>query len=155
MCAAQMSKDSFDELSKQLKFLKTTRRKEISKAIEEAREQGDLKENAGYHYARQEQSLNEAKIKQLEESLEGIEVVDKIKTSKNFCSVGSKVKFENLISDRVAEYMLVSDAEADIMQKKVSCDTPLGQALMGAKVGDELEYEAPAGTIKIKVLEIS
>jgi transcription elongation factor GreA len=155
MCAAQMSKKAFDELSSQLKTLKTTRRTEIAKAIEEAREQGDLKENAGYHYARQEQSLNEAKIKELESKLEGVEVVAKIKTSKDFVSIGSKVKFENLTNDRIVEYTLVSEAEADIMQRKISNETPLGEALMGAKVGEVLEYEAPAGTMKIKILEIS
>ena len=153
--SVKVSKQAFDEMTAQLKMLKTVRRKEIAKAIEEAREQGDLKENAGYHYARQEQSLNEARIKELEGKLEDVVIADDKDRQVDFVDIGSKVKYKNMETDRITEYTIVSDVEADIMQRKVSCDTPLGQALMGAKKGEVVEYEAPVGPMKIKVMEIS
>ena len=152
--AYQMSQEAFDEVKAQLQALKS-RRKDISKAIGEASAHGDLKENSAYHMARQDQSLNEAKIKELEEKLEQVVVMKEVKRSTGFVSLGSKVKFNNLTSDRIAEYQIVSDLEADIMQNKISNETPLGEALIGAKVGETVEFEAPAGKMKVKVLKIS
>lgn len=151
----QISQKTFDELSAQLKFLKTVKRHEIAKAVGEAREHGDLKENSGYHEARKDQSLNEAKIKELEKKIESAKVVEGADRPKDVVSLGSKVKFKNLETDDVKEYTLVSELESDILENKVSASTPVGDALLGAKVGETVEVIAPLGIMKFKILSIS
>jgi len=150
-----ISKKGYEELQEQLKYLKNVKRKEISKAVGEAREHGDLRENAGYHEARKDQSMNEAKITELETKLENAEVLEDTKRANDVVSIGSKVKFKNLQYDEINEYTIVSEMEANILEKKISSETPMGSALLDAKKGETVEVHAPMGTFKIKVLEIS
>jgi len=155
MNRGQISQKAFDELNEQLMQLKNVKRKEISKAIGEAREHGDLKENSAYHEARKEQSLNEAKIAGLEEKLKDAEIISEVERPKGIVSIGSKVKYQNLTTDDINEYIIVSDLEADITQRKISSETPVGEAMLGAKKGETIEVLVPAGLLKLKVLEIS
>ena len=155
MSSNQISKKAYDELTEQLNELKFVRRKAIAKAIGEAREHGDLKENSGYHAAKQEQSLNEAKISQLQEKLDAAEIVEEKERPKGIVSMGSKVKYKNLETELINEYTIVSELEANIFEKKISSTTPVGRAFLGSKKGETVEVLAPGGVMKYKILEIS
>ena len=155
MSQNQISKKAYDELAGQLNQLKTVKRKAIVKAIGEAREHGDLKENSAYHSAKQEQSLNEAKIAQLEAKLDAAEIVEMDERPKGVVSLGSTVKYQDLESDQIREYTIVSELEANIREKKISSTTPVGNGLLGCKKGEVVEITAPAGVMKYKILEIT
>jgi len=155
MSQNQISKRALEELQEQLNHLKSVKRKEISKAIGEAREHGDLKENSAYHAAKQEQSLNELKIAQLEAKLSVAEVMEEAERPKDVVSLGSKVKYVDLESETVREYTIVSELEANIREKKISSTTSVGNGLLGCKKEEVVEIETPGGTMKYKILEIS
>lgn len=151
---AQLSPKAFKELTEKLAYMKSVRRKELSKAVGEARDHGDLKENSAYHEAKKEQGLNEMRIRELEANLVGVEIVDK-KKSTDKVDIGSTVKIKNLGNDRIVEYTLVSELEADIFENKISTDSPLGEALLYEKLNSVIEFEAPKGMVKYKILKIS
>jgi len=151
----QMTKDSYKKLEERLNYLKNVRRKELSKAVGEAREHGDLRENSAYHAAKDEQGMNEMKIRDLEAQLSNAEVVDE----KNLVQSGevrlnSTVKIRDLGSEREFIYTIVTESEADIFEKKISTSSPVGEALFGQKVGEIVEVDAPVGKIKYKIVEI-
>ncbi len=150
--AEMMTREAHKKLQQKLEELKK-RRAVISKTIGEAREHGDLRENSAYHTAKDEQGLNEMRIKELEAKLEHVTVVDKMPEGEGV-RLGSTVKLEMLDSERICEYTLVSAMEADVLENKISPDSPVGGALIGAKVGDVIEVEAPRGLVKYKILEI-
>ncbi|MFH1541553.1 MAG: transcription elongation factor GreA, partial [bacterium] len=145
----------FEKLKKELNRLKD-KRALISKTIGEAREEGDLKENAGYHAAKEEQGLNEMRIRDLETKVENAEIVSKDKVGrKDRVTLGSTAKIINLDSKEEYEYQLVPSIDADILEGKVSTDSPIGEALAGAQIGEVFEIDAPIGLIKYKVTSIS
>lgn len=154
MSGNQISKKVYDEMAGKLKQLKI-KRKDIAKAIGEAREHGDLKENSAYHEAKNDQSLNEMKITELEERIRNAEVVADVKTNNDEVGRGSTVKLKDLKYKDTIEYTIVSDFEADISENKISESSLLGEALMCHKVNDTVSYEAPGGTMKYKILKIS
>jgi len=150
----QISKENYEKLKEKLNVLRK-RRAIISKTIGEAREHGDLRENSAYHAAKDEQGLNEMRIRELEAKLESVEVVENIKQSKAAgVRMGTTVKIKALDSGHEFQYTIVPDFEADILENKISPDSPIGDALIGAKEGDVIEVEAPRGLIKYKILEI-
>ena len=150
----RLTKKSYEKLKTKLESLKN-KRAAISKAIGEAREEGDLKENAGYHAAKEEQGLNEMHIRELETKLEGVAIIDeKDMQRKDIVTLGSTVKIKAIKSGDEFEYTLVSAMEADILESKISPDSPLGGELVKRKKGEVIEVEAPAGLIKYKILEI-
>lgn len=151
---AQLSPKAYKELTEKLEYMKSVRRRELSKTVGEAREGGDLRENSAYHEAKKEQGLNEMRIRELEESLHNAQVVEK-KVSTGTVGMGSKVKLENLDTDDIVEYTLVFELETDIFENKISTDSPLGEALFGEKKGSVIEFEAPKGMVKYKILEIN
>ena len=150
-----MSQDGYDRLSAELEQLKTVERQKISKAIGEAIELGDLSENAEYHAAKEAQGLLELKINELERSLAFARIVDKSKLDLSNVTVLSKVKILNHRAKKEFVYQIVSEAESDIRAMKISMDSPIGQGLMGKKIGEIAEIETPSGVIKLEVLEIS
>ena len=150
----QMNRKAYEEFSQKLKVLKTVKRGEISKAIGEAREHGDLKENAAYHEAKKDQSLNEMMIKDLEEKLTDVDVVDDDGKPKDHVSMGCTVKLKDLGNNSTRECIIVSELEADVFENKISVDSPLGNAIINCKVKDVCEVEAPRGIIKYQILEI-
>ena len=150
-----LSQKAFDELKEKLKYMKVVKRKEIAKSIGTAIEQGDLKENAGYHEAKKDQSLNEARIKMLEEDLRNVKIIDNKNIPKDKVKIGLTVKLKNLDQKETLEYTIVSEPEADIFQNKISPSSPLGSALLGCKEGELVEFEAPSGLKKYKILKIS
>jgi transcription elongation factor GreA len=149
------TKDSLILLQKELQNLKTVDRPAASKAIAEAREKGDLKENAEYDAAKEAQGLLEAKIKKLEGELANARIVDESEIDTSKVSVLTKVTLTNLNTKKQVTYHLVSEKEADLKSGKISVTSPIGKGLLGKKVGDTAEVNAPAGVIKFKVEHIT
>lgn len=142
------------EMEDELHNLKVVTRKEIAQKIKEAREQGDLSENAEYDAAMDEQRDIEARIKELEKMLKNVDVVDEDEIDIRTVNVGCAVKVLDVEFDEEVEYKLVGSKEADILKNKISNEAPIGKALIGAKVGDVVEVEAPDGSYQYKVLDI-
>ena len=142
-------------LEDELQDLKVVKRKEIAQKIKEAREQGDLSENAEYDAAKDEQRSIEAKIEELEKIIRNAEVIDESAFDKDTVSIGSTVRFYDEEFDEELEYRIVGSTESDIMKGLISNDSPLGKALVGSKIGQEIEVESADGVSRYKVLEIS
>ena len=146
--------EGLKKLEDELQDLKVNQRREIAQKIKEAREQGDLSENAEYDAAKDEQRDIEARIEQIEKILKNAEVVLDEEIDLDKISSGCLVRVLDVEYDEEEEYKLVGSSEASSLQNKISNESPFGQALIGAKVGDIVEVEAPAGVIKYKVLSI-
>ena len=142
-------------LEDELQDLKVVKRKEIAQKIKEAREQGDLSENAEYDAAKDEQRSIEAKIEELEKIIRNAEVIDESTFDKDTVSIGSTVRFYDEEFDEELEYRIVGSTESDIMKGLISNESPLGKALVGSKLGQEIEVESADGVSKYRVLEIS
>ena len=146
--------EGLKKLEDELQDLKVNQRREIAQKIKEARAQGDLSENAEYDAAKDEQRDIEARIEQIEKILKNAEVVLDEEIDLDKISIGCLVRVLDVEYDEEEEYKLVGSSEASSLQNKISNESPFGQALIGAKVGDIVEVEAPAGVIKYKVLSI-
>jgi len=150
----KMTKENYKKIEEKLSELKK-RRAVISKTIGEAREHGDLKENSAYHTAKDEQGLNEMRIREYEAKLENAEIVEKDdKTASGVVTLGSTVRIKALDTGQEFEYMIVSDDEADVLEDKISTDSPIGGALVNEKVGTVVEVEIPRGLVKYKILSV-
>ncbi|HEV3412805.1 MAG TPA: transcription elongation factor GreA [Puia sp.] len=149
------TKDALDQLKTELQKLKTVERPAASKAIAEAREKGDLRENAEYDAAKEAQGHLEAKIQKLEGELVNARVIDQgtIDTSK--VSILTKVTVTNLINKKQMTYYLVSEKEADLKQGKISVTSPIGKGLLGKQVGEVANVQVPAGTLQFKIENIT
>lgn len=147
--------EGLKKLKDELHQLRTVERPKISQQIAEARDKGDLSENAEYDAAKEAQGHLEAKIAKMEDIVANARVIDEsqIDTSKAF--VLSKVKIKNLNNDTTMEYQLVAESEANLAQKKISVDSPIGKALLGKAVGDVVEVKIPAGLVKFELIQIS
>jgi transcription elongation factor GreA len=150
-----ISKKAYEGLKEELNRLKSVKRKEITRAIQEAREHGDLKENSAYHEAKKEQSLNESRITDLENKLSVANVIEKKQGPSSSVIMGSKVKIKDVKSKEILEYTLVSELEANILEDKISTTSPLGKALLYRKTNEVFEFDAPLGVMKYKILKIS
>ena len=146
--------EGLKKLEDELQDLKVNQRREIAQKIKEAREQGDLSENAEYYAAKDEQRDIEARIEQIEKILKNAEVVLDEEIDLDKISIGCLVRVLDVEYDEEEEYKLVGSSEASSLQNKISNESPFGQALIGAKVGDIVEVEAPAGEFSYKVLSI-
>ena len=142
------------EMENELHHLKVVTRKEIAQKIKEAREQGDLSENAEYDAAMDEQRDIEARIKELEKMLKNVEVVDETEIDLGTVNIGCTVKVLDLEYNEEIEYRLVGSKESDILKRKISNEAPIGRALIGAKVGDTVDVEATDGIFQYKILDI-
>ena len=138
----------------ELQDLKVNKRQEIAQKIKEAREQGDLSENAEYDAAKDEQRDIEARIEQLEKLLKNAEVVVEEEIDVNKINIGCKVKLLDVEYDEEMEFYIVGSTEANSLQNKISNEAPVGRALIGKSVGDVVDVETQAGIIQYKVLEI-
>ena len=138
----------------ELQNLKVFKRKEVAQKIKEAREQGDLSENAEYDAAKDEQRDIEARIEELEKLLKNAEVVVEDEIDLDKINVGCKVKVKDLEYDEDMEFYIVGSTEANSLQNKISNESPVGQALIGKKVGDVVDVETQVGVIQYEVLEI-
>ncbi|MDO5292782.1 MAG: transcription elongation factor GreA [bacterium] len=142
------------KLEEELHELKVNTRKEVAQKIKEAREQGDLSENAEYDAAKDEQRDIELRIEEIEKILKNAEVVDEDDVDINTINIGCSVKIYDIEFDEELEYKIVGSTEANSLQGKISNESPVGQALLGAKVGQTVDVETQAGVIQYKVLEI-
>lgn len=149
-----LSKEGFENLQKELHELKYVQRPFISKQIADARDKGDLSENAEYHAAKEDQGLLETKIAQLEDLISRSRVIDESKLDTSKVMMLSKVKVKNLGSKQEMIYTMVSEKEADFKSGKISIKSPIGVGLMGKKVGEIAEISAPAGKIQLQIIEI-
>ena len=138
----------------ELQNLKVVKRKEVAQKIKEAREQGDLSENAEYDAAKEEQRDIELRIEELEKLLKNAEVVVEDEIDLDKINVGCKVKVYEIDFDEEMEFKIVGSTEANSLQNKISNESPVGQALIGKKVGDVVDVETQVGVIQYKVLEI-
>lgn len=141
-------------LEDEMEDLKLNRRKEVSQKIKEAREQGDLSENAEYDAAKDEQRDIEARIEEIEKILKNAEVVVEDEVDLDRISVGCKVKVYDVEFDEEIELKIVGSTEANSLQGKISNESPVGKALIGAHTGDTVDVEMPSGVMQYKVLEI-
>ncbi len=146
--------EGLQKYEKELEELKVVRRQEVAQKIKEAREQGDLSENAEYDAAKDEQRDIEARIEELEKILKNAEVVDEDEVDTDKIGVGCKVKVLDVEFDEELEYKIVGSTEANSLQGKISNESPVGHALMGCVVGDVVDVETQMGTFQYKVLEI-
>ncbi len=138
----------------ELEELKVVRRQEVAQKIKEAREQGDLSENAEYDAAKDEQRDIEARIEELEKILKNAEVVDEDEVDLDKINIGCKVLLLDVEFNEELEYKIVGSTEANSLQGKISNESPVGKALMGCKVGETVVVETPAGAFSYKILEI-
>ena len=148
------TKEGLDRLKAELNELKTKGRTDIAKQIAEARDKGDLSENAEYDAAKDAQGLLELKISKLEQVVGNARVIDESTLDTSKVSILSKVKIKNKKNGMTVTYTLVSEEEADLKSNRISIKSPIGKGLMGKKVGEIAEVKAPAGTMEFEILEI-
>ena len=146
-----LTKETLEQLKEELNKLKTTGRAEIAYAIAEAREKGDLKENAEYDAAKEAQGLHEAKVAHLEQTIMFARVIDAKDIDTSKVSILSKVNVTNTANNKTFDYQIVSEQEADLKLGKLSVTSPIGKALLGKAAGEEVEVTAPSGKFKFKI----
>jgi transcription elongation factor GreA len=152
---AYYTKEGLEKLKQELQYLKTTGREQISRAIAEARDKGDLSENAEYDAAKEAQGLHEAKIAQMQELLANARLLDESKLDTSKVLALSRVKIKNVKNGATMSYQLVSESEADLKAGKISITSPIAKGLLGKKVGETTEITVPAGKMEFEILEIS
>jgi transcription elongation factor GreA len=146
-----VTKETFEHMKLELQRMKTVDRPAASRAIAEAREKGDLKENAEYDAAKESQGLLEAKIAAFEGALANIRVIDESSIDTSKVSILTKVTLTNLNTKKQVTYQIVSETEADLKAGKISVTSPIGRGILGKVVGDTAEVKAPAGTLTFKI----
>ena len=146
--------EGLKKYEEELQDLKVVKRREVAQKIKEAREQGDLSENAEYDAAKDEQRDIEARIEELEKILKNAEVVDEDEVDLERINIGCRVKILDIEYNEELEYKIVGSTEANSLKGKISNESPVGKALIGTKVGDVITVETPAGSFQYKVLEI-
>lgn len=144
-----------DKICQELEVLKGEKRREIAKALAEARSHGDLSENAEYDAAKEAQAMNEKKIAELEDTLMRAQIIDDDAMPKDEALLGATVKVKDQKTGEEFDYMLVSEEESDFEANKISVTSPVGNALKGHKVGDVVEIKVPAGVIKYEITSIT
>lgn len=146
--------EGLKKLREELNHLKTKERPSISKQIAEARDKGDLSENAEYDAAKEAQGLLELRISKMEEIIRNSKIVDNSKLDNSKVSILSKVKIKNKATGKTMMYSIVPETEANLREGKISVDSPIAKGLLGKKVGSKVEIEAPAGKIIFEIIEI-
>ena len=154
MATIYMTAEGLQKLKEELQFLESTERPRVIRAIAEAREKGDLSENAEYDAAKEEQSNLESKISQLKAQMAEARTIDETRINTNEVQILTKVKIKNVKNGAIKTYHLVTEGEADIAAGKLSVTTPIAKGLLGKKVGDVVEVKVPAGIMTFEILEI-
>ena len=155
MAISYMTKEGYKKKMEELAYLENVKRPEISAAIAEARDKGDLSENAAYDAAKEAQGMLEMKISQLKDIVANARIIDESKLNTDVVSLLSTVKIKNVKNGMVLKYTIVSESEANLKEMKIASATPIARGLMGHKVGDVVEVKAPAGLMQFEILEIS
>lgn len=152
---AYYTEEGLQKLKDELRHMKAVQRPSISQQIAEARDKGDLSENAEYDAAKEAQGLLEAKIAKLETLIANARLIDESQIDNSRVFILSRVKIKNLNNGATMDYTLVAENEANLAEKKISVDSPIGKGLLGKTVGEIAEVQVPAGLVKFEVLEIS
>jgi transcription elongation factor GreA len=152
---AYYTEEGLKKLKDELHEMKTVQRPRISEQIAEARDKGDLSENAEYDAAKEAQGLLEMKIAKMEALLSKARIVDNTLMDNSKVFILSRVKIKNVTNNMEMEYMLVAESEADLKEKKISVDSPIGKGLLGKKVGDIADVQTPNGIMKFEVMDIA
>ncbi|MCA6461548.1 MAG: transcription elongation factor GreA [Chitinophagaceae bacterium] len=150
-----VTKETFDKMREELQRMKSVDRPASSRAIAEAREKGDLKENAEYDAAKEAQGILEAKIKQLEGMIANAKIVDTSTIDTSKVTILTKVTITNLANNKVLTYQIVGEKEADLKLGKISAGSPIGKGLMGKTKGEVAEIQVPTGMLKFRIEDIS
>jgi transcription elongation factor GreA len=150
-----VTKETLDQMREELQQMKGPGRQAIAAAIGEAREKGDLKENAEYDAAKEAQGMHEAKLAQLENAVANSRIIDTKDIDLSKVSILSKVKITNVATKKQVVYHIVSESEADIKAGKISATSPIGKGLLGKSIGDLADIIVPSGTMKFKIEEIT
>ena len=150
-----LTSQGMQALEDELQDLKVVKRKEIAQKIKEAREQGDLSENAEYDAAKDAQGLLEAKIAQLQDVISNCRIIDESQIDTSKVQILNKVTIKNIKTKATMTYTLVSESEADFKAGKLSITTPIAKALIGKKLGDKVEVQVPAGLMEFEIMDIS
>jgi len=150
-----LTRGGYEKLREELECLKTVRRRELCKEIEQARSYGDLSENAEYDAAKEAQALNEMRIAELEDKLVRARIIDDENIPKDKVFIGATVKLKDLNSGKELQYTLVSEEEASYDQGKISITSPIGKGLLGHKENEIIEIKVPAGIVKYKIIKIT
>jgi transcription elongation factor GreA len=149
-----LTKEGYEKLKEEIEYLSNDKRREVADRIRQAREFGDIAENAEYDDAKNEQALLEHRISLLEERLRAARVIDKKDVTKDVVSIGSTVRLRDLDANKTFEYRIVGSAEANPAENKLSNESPVGKAILGRKKGEVVQVAAPRGALKFKILEI-
>jgi transcription elongation factor GreA len=147
--------EGLNKLKEELQFLKTKERSSIARQIAEARDKGDLSENAEYDAAKEAQGMLEMKIAKLEEIISNARLINEGLLDTSKVMILTKVRIKNLKNNQLMQYTLVAENEANLKEGKISVDSPIGKGLIGKKVGDKVEINVPAGVIPFEIIEIS
>ncbi|MCI6893489.1 MAG: transcription elongation factor GreA [Bacteroidales bacterium] len=155
MAISYMTKEGYKKKMEEIAYLENVKRPEVTAAIAEARDKGDLSENAEYDAAKEAQGMLEMKIAQLKDIVANARIIDESKLNTDAVSLLSTVKIKNVKNGMVLKYTIVSESEANLKEMKISSATPIAKGLMGHKVGDVVDVKVPAGTMQFEILEIS
>ena len=155
MAVSYMTEDGYNKILAEISHLETVKRPEISAQIAEARDKGDLSENAEYDAAKEAQGILEAKISQLKELVANARLIDETRLQTEEVQILNKVKIKNTKNNAVMTYMLVADPEANLKEGKIAVSTPIAKGLIGKKVGDVVDITVPSGLMTFEILEIS
>ena len=150
-----MTQEGYKKKMEEIAYLENVKRPEISRAIAEARDKGDLSENAEYDAAKEAQGMLEMKIAQLKDLVANARIIDETKLTTDEVQLMSVVTIKNLKNNATQTYTIVADSEANLREMKISTSTPIAKGLMGHKVGDIVEITVPAGVMKFEIIEIS
>jgi transcription elongation factor GreA len=150
-----LSKEAYNKLNEQVTALKTTRRREISVQLHDARAHGDLGENAEYEAAKEAQTFNEIRIRELEDKLARARIIKEEDLPLGKAVLGTTVKIKDLNNGEMIEYLLVSEVESDFAEDKISVSSPVGRGLLGHKEGDSVEIKVPSGMLKYEIVKIA
>ncbi|HHV86746.1 MAG TPA: transcription elongation factor GreA [Petrimonas sp.] len=155
MAITYMTEEGLRKLKEELVHMESIQRPEISRQIAEARDKGDLSENAEYDAAKEAQGMLEGKIAQLKSLIATARVIDESAISTDEIQIMNRVTIKNLKTKKDMTYMLVSESEADLKSGKIAVNTPIAQGLLGKKVGDKVDIQVPSGMLSFEVLDIS
>ena len=155
MAVTYMTEEGYNKILAEINYLESVKRPEISAQIAEARDKGDLSENAEYDAAKEAQGILEGKIAQLKGLIANARLIDEKQIKTDVVQIMNKVKLKNVANGAVMTYTLVSDSEANLKENKLAISTPIAQGVMGKKVGDVAEIKVPSGILKFEIMEIS
>jgi transcription elongation factor GreA len=155
MAVSYMTEEGYNKILAEINYLETVKRPEISAQIAEARDKGDLSENAEYDAAKDAQGIMETKLVQLKSLLSNARLIDESRISTDAVQILNKVKIKNTRNNAVMTYTLVSDSEANLKEGKIAVSAPIAQGLMGKKVGDVVDITVPSGIMRFEIMDIS